>query len=83
MTVVYKIEPLDENEAAFLPQDLPEVVLDASHMTTDTRTLLPEHGSGVPNGKIRPSNYSESGYSPEVRYLVCLTFKRNYFTTAA
>ena len=69
MTVVYRIEPLDENEAAFLPQDLPEVVLDASHMTTDTRTLLSENADNIPNGKIRPSNYSESTYSPQVKLI--------------
>ena len=65
MTVVYRVEPLNENEAAFLPQDLPEVVLDGSNMTTDT--ILDESRTRtLPNGGIR-SNYSESTYSPEVR----------------
>ena len=64
MTVVYRVEPLNENEAAFLPQDLPEVVLDGSNMTTDTIMAEPRART-LPNGGIR-SSYSESTYSPEV-----------------
>ena len=64
MTVVYRVEPLNENEAAFLPQDLPEVVLDGSNMTTDTIMAEPRART-LPNGGIR-SSYSESTYSPAV-----------------
>ena len=66
MTVVYRVEPLNENEAAFLPQDLPEVVLDGSNMTTDTIMAEPRTRT-LPNGGIR-SSYSESTYSPEVGF---------------
>ena len=69
MTVVYRVEPLNENEAAFLPQDLPEVVLDGSNMTTDT-ILAESRTRTLPNGGIT-SNYSESTYSPEVRNFYC------------
>ncbi len=66
VTVVYKLEPVDEDEAAFLPPDLPEVVLDASNLTPDADTQMMNDLDRVPNGRVRSSNISEYSYSPQV-----------------
>ncbi len=77
MTVVYKLEPVDENEAAFLPRDLPEVVLDPTRVIASSRdvsvagggvarSVVAESVATLPIGRPRPSNYSEYSYSPQV-----------------